>query len=177
MRVGHYPSHYPSHRRKRFRVYTIVSFCMFVPLHHNFKIARIMTANERYEKAWNSFLIYLNRNPKAKLTPFLKERHVNYRTMQNWMSEKGYSVLRAKLEIRRAQEAARKERAEASTANTGMMFVPVDPPAIELPVEDLLHGISMTFPNGTVVSVRKGCAKSVMALMKLYEKEDAACSD
>ena len=46
-----------------------------------------MTANERFEKAWNSFLVYLNRNPKAQLTPFLKERHVNHRTMMNWMSE------------------------------------------------------------------------------------------
>ena len=40
-----------------------------------------MTANERYEKAWDSFLVYLNRNSKAQLTPFLKERHVNHRTM------------------------------------------------------------------------------------------------
>ena len=136
-----------------------------------------MTTNERFEKAWNSFLIYLNRNPKSHLTPFLKERHVNHRTMQNWMSEKGYSVLRAKHEIREVQEAARKERAEASTANTGVMFVPMESPTIDLPMEDLLQGINITFPNGTVVSVKKGCAKSVMALMKLYEKEDAVCLD
>lgn len=136
-----------------------------------------MTANERFEKAWNSFLIYLKRNPKAKLAPFLRERHVDYGTMQNWMCEKGYSVLRAKSEIRAAQKAACKEKAKVSTVNTGMMFVPMEPPTAELPVEDILHGINMTFPNGTVVSVRKGCAKSVMALMKLYEKEDARCSD
>lgn len=127
-----------------------------------------MTANERFEKAWGSFLVYLNRNPKAQLTPFLKERHINHRTMMNWMCEKGYSVLRAKQEIRQAQEAARREKAEASTSSTGMMFVPM---------EDLLYGINITFPNGTVVSVKKGCAKSVMALMKLYEKEDAVCLD
>ncbi len=47
-----------------------------------------MTANERFEKAWGSFLVYLNRNPKAQLTPFLKERHINHRTMMNWMCEK-----------------------------------------------------------------------------------------
>ena len=127
-----------------------------------------MTANERFEKAWDSFLVYLNRNPKAQLTPFLKERHVNHRTMMNWMCEKGYSVLRAKKEIRQAQEAARREKAEASASSTGMMFVPM---------EDLLYGINITFPNGTLVSVKKGCAKSVMALMKLYEKEDAGCLD
>ena len=72
-----------------------------------------MTANERFEKAWGSFLVYLNRNPKAQLTPFLKERHINHRTMMNWMCEKGYSVLRAKQEIRQAQEAARREKSRS----------------------------------------------------------------
>ena len=40
-----------------------------------------------------------------------------------------------------------------------------------------VRDICITFPNGTLVSVKKGCAKSVMALMKLYEKEDAGCLD
>ena len=53
----------------------------------------------------------------------------------------------------------------------------MEPPAIDLPMEDLLYGINITFPNGTLVSVKKGCAKSVMSLMKLYEKEDAVCLD
>ena len=100
---------------------------------------------------------YLNRNPKAQLTPFLKERHVNHRTMMNWMCEKGYSVLRAKKEIRQAQEAARREKAEASASSTGMMFVPMEPPTIDLPMEDLLYGINITFPNGTLVSVKPNC--------------------
>ena len=55
--------------------------------------------------------------------------------------------------------------------------MPMEPPTIDLPMEDLLYGINITFPNGTLVSVKKGCAKSVMALMKLYEKEDAVCLD
>ena len=42
-----------------------------------------MTANERFEKAWGSFLVYLNRNPKAQLTPFLKERHINTSVRDN----------------------------------------------------------------------------------------------
>lgn len=122
-------------------------------------------------------MIYLNRNPKAQLTPFLKERHVNHRTMQNWMYEKGYSVLRAKQEIRAAQAEARKEKAEATSSTTGMMFVPLEPPTVELPAEDVLSGVSLTFPSGTIVTVKKGSAKSVMQLLKLYEKEGAPCSD
>ena len=52
-----------------------------------------MRATERYERAWNAFQIHLNHNPKASLIPFLKERHVNHRSMHRWMSEKGYSVI------------------------------------------------------------------------------------
>ena len=40
-----------------------------------------MRATERYERAWNAFQIHLNHNPKASLIPFLKERHVNHRSM------------------------------------------------------------------------------------------------
>ena len=136
-----------------------------------------MTSNERFEKAWDSFLVYLNRNPKAQLTPFLKERHVNHRTMMNWMCEKGYSVLRAKKEIRQAQEAARRECSEAIAKDTGMMFLPMEMPSEPVCPENYLFGITLTFPNGTIVTIKKGSAKSVMHLMKLYEKEDMLCLD
>ena len=66
-----------------------------------------MRATERYERAWNAFQIHLNQNPKASLIPFLKERHVNHRSMHRWMSEKGYSVRLAKQQIRLLQAEAR----------------------------------------------------------------------
>jgi len=43
--------------------------------------------------------------------------------------------------------------------------------------ENYLFGITLTFPNGTIVTIKKGSAKSVMHLMKLYEKEDLLCLD
>lgn len=57
------------------------------------------------------------------------------------------------------------------------MFASLEIPAQEAPTEDVLSGISLTFPNGTIVNIKKGSAKSVMALMKLYEKEDMLCLD
>lgn len=134
-------------------------------------------AEERYEKAWNSFLIYLNHHPKAQLKPFLIERHINHRTMQNWLCEKGYSVYKAKREVLVAQAETRKQKNEAAKADAGEMFLPLQPsfePAKEV---DMLSGINVTFPNGTVVTIKKGSAKSVMQLMKLYEKEDLLCLD
>ena len=43
--------------------------------------------------------------------------------------------------------------------------------------ENYLFGIPLTFPNGTIVTIKKGSVKSVMHLMKLYEKEDMLCLD
>ena len=88
-----------------------------------------MRATERYERAWNAFQIHLNHNPKASLIPFLKERHVNHRSMHRWMSEKGYSVRLAKQQIRLLQAEARKECSEAIAKDTGMMFLPMEMPS------------------------------------------------
>ena len=163
---------------KRLRVYTfpfIVKVLTFAP--YNFKSNAIMRATERYERAWNAFQIHLNHNPKASLIPFLKERHVNHRSMHRWMSEKGYSVRLAKQQIRLLQAEARKECSEATAKDTGMMFLPMEMPSDSVCPENYLFGITLTFPNGTIVTIKKGSAKSVMHLMKLYEKEDLLCLD
>lgn len=136
-----------------------------------------MRATERYERAWNAFQIHLNHNPKASLIPFLKERHVSHRSMHRWMSEKGYSVRLAKQQIRLLQAEARKECSEAIAKDTGMMFLPMEMPSDSVCPENYLFGITLTFPNGTIVTIKKGSAKSVMHLMKLYEKEDLLCLD
>ena len=136
-----------------------------------------MRATERYERAWNAFQIHLNHNPKASLIPFLKERHVSHRSMHRWMSEKGYSVRLAKQQIRLLQAEARKECSEAIAKDTGMMFLPMEMPSEPICPENYLFGITLTFPNGTIVTIKKGSAKSVMHLMKLYEKEDLLCLD
>ena len=85
-----------------------------------------MRAAGRYERAWIAFPIHLHHNPKASLIPFLKEWHVNHRSMHRWMSEKGYSVTLAKPQIRLIQAEARKECSEATAKDTGMMFLPME---------------------------------------------------
>ena len=68
-----------------------------------------------------------------------------------------------------------------------------DPASVFLPVEvsegaasaasaanaqpDLLTGISLTLPDGTAVSIRRGSASAVVSFLKLYTKEDLPCSD
>lgn len=110
-----------------------------------------MRATERYERAWNAFQIHLNHNPKASLIPFLKERHVNHRSMHRWMSEKGYSVRLAKQQIRLLQAEARKECSEATAKDTGMMFLPMEMPSDSVCPENYLFGITLTFSLGSIV--------------------------
>ena len=45
------------------------------------------------------------------------------------------------------------------------------------PPSDLLTGISLTLPDGTTVSIRRGSAGAVVSFLKLYMQEDMPCSD
>ena len=133
-----------------------------------------MTANERYEKAWNSFLVLLNRDSKGRLTPFLRQQHIHIRGMRNWMSEKGLSVQSAKLQIRTCQAQAQKESLPPCPETTGAMFLPVEAPT-PAKSQDQLSGVSFVFPDGTHVSIKSGSARAVISLMKLYQKEELLC--
>lgn len=138
------------------------------------------TAKERYEKAWDAFLIHLNHHPKKCLRAFLADKHVSYKGMRNWMLEKGYSVSHAKSEIRKSYAEAQAKREKVMGDGSSQLFVPMKPikePINELPAEYALYGVSLTFPNGTITTIKKGSAKAIMSLMKLYEKEDMLCLD
>ena len=71
--------------------------------------------------------------------------------MHRWMSE-GYSVRLAKQQIRLLQAEARKECSAAK--DTGMMFLPMKCHPVRLSRE-LSFGITLTFPNGTIVTIKK----------------------
>ena len=133
-----------------------------------------MTANERYEKAWNSFLMLLNRDSKSRLTPFLREQHIYVRGMRKWMSDKGLSVQSAKLQIRLCQSQAQKESLPPCPETTGAVFLPVETPT-PAKSQDLLSGVAFVFPDGTHVSIKSGSSKAVISLMKLYQKEELLC--
>ena len=49
------------------------------------------TAEERYEETWNSYLVLLDKDPKASLTSFTKSKSVYYRGMKQLMSRNGLS--------------------------------------------------------------------------------------
>lgn len=137
-----------------------------------------MTAKERYEQVWNKYLILLNKNPRARLTPFLRAEHIYHRGMQQWMYLHGLSVQMAKQKIRMLQAEASDKCHFPSSSCTGAMFLPAEVPACpHSDTSGLLSGISVTFPDGSQVSIKHGSAQAVMSFLKLYSREEVLCLD
>ena len=134
----------------------------------------LMTADARYEKAWHQFLSALERQPRLRLAPFLRSQHVYQRGFEKWMYSHGYSVSEAKgrvLQLRMDVQAS-------SSPDAPSCFLPVDVRGDSaIPRPDLLTGISLTLPDGTTVSIRRGSAEAVVSFLKLYSGEGLPCSD
>ena len=90
------------------------------------------------------------------------------------MYRHGYSVGDAKgrvLQLRMDVQAS-------SSPDASSCFLPVDVRVdSSIPQPDLLTGISLTLPDGTTVSIRRGSAEAVVSFLKLYSGEGLPCSD
>jgi len=132
------------------------------------------TADARYEKTWRQFLSALETQPRLRLAPFLRSQHVYQRGFEKWMYRHGYSVGEAKgrvLQLGMDVQASSSPGAPSS-------FLPVDVRGDSpIPQPDLLTGISLTLPDGTTVSIRRGSAEAVVSFLKLYSGEGLPCSD
>lgn len=137
------------------------------------------TAEERYEKTWNSYLDLLNQNPKACLASFTKSRNVYHRGMTKWMSRNGLSVYDAKAKIQECQR--RSLPSGPVSRDTGSMFLPVTAEesvsGISLMDSDMLSGVSLTFPDGTIVNIKRGGAKALVSFLSLCRKGGETCLD
>lgn len=137
----------------------------------------LQTAEARYEKTWHEYLSELEHHPTLRLAPFLRSKHVYHRGFQKWMSRHGYSVGDAKGRVLALQM----ERLDVPSAEPGSpSFLPVSVSGSEVADtrrSDLLTGISLTLPDGTVVSVRRGSAEAVVSFLRLYSREGVPCSD
>jgi len=132
------------------------------------------TADARYEKTWHQFLSALETQPRLRLAPFLRSQHVYQRGFEKWMYRHGYSVGEAKgrvLQLGMDVQAS-------SSPDAPSCFLPVDVRGdSSIPQPDLLTGISLTLPDGTTVSIRRGSAEAVVSFLKLYSGEGLPCSD
>ena len=82
----------------------------------------LMTADARYEKTWHQFLSSLEKQPRLRLSDFLRSQHVFGRGFSKWMYSHGYSVGEAKGRVLQLRMDA--QSSAPSDAPSG--FLPVD---------------------------------------------------
>jgi hypothetical protein len=132
--------------------------------------------SSRNEKVWDDYLSELALNPSLSLARFLRTRHVGVHSYENWMSRKGYSAREAKAHAASLQP----ESITRETTISEESFVPLvvrEDSSPESNSCDVLTGINLTFPDGTLVSIRRGSAEAVVSFLKLYSGEGSPCSD
>lgn len=137
----------------------------------------LQTADARYEKVWHQFLSELEQQPRLRLAAYLRSVQVKQRGFEKWLYGRGYSVHDAKKRVL-------KFRNESDALDSPMLSSPSILPVrlvseSDVPVRpcDLLTGISLTLPDGTVINIRRGSAEAVVSFLKLYSGEGKTCSD
>ena len=134
------------------------------------------TAHARYERMWHEFLSALEHHPTLHLTPYLRSRHVYHRGFQKWMYANGHSVGEARGRLL----ALAAGLSGGSSPDESPSFLPVrisETGRHDVRGSDLLTGVSLTLPDGTVVGIRRGSAEAVVSFLKLYSGEGSPCSD
>ena len=116
--------------------------------------------SSRNEKVWDDYLSELALNPSLSLA----------------MSRKGYSAREAKARAAGLQPEPLRRESMAPEES----FVPVvvrEGFRPESNPGDILTGISLTLPDGTAISIRRGSAEAVVSFLRLYSGEGSPCSD
>lgn len=135
------------------------------------------TASIRYEKIWDDYLSELTMMPNLCLRSYLRARGISVHGYENWMSRHGHSARLARLHALNLQPGPLKKE---SCTVTESSFVPVvlhEESHSESNLCDILTGISLTLPDGTVISIRRGSAEAIVSFLKLYSGEGSPCSD
>ena len=133
----------------------------------------IKSVSARYEKIWNDYLSALAKDPYLHLSRFLKSRHVSKQGFEMWMSRRGLSARQAKAQAQSLQP-------KLSNAPSESSILPVvlhEDSRLESQPYDILVGINLTLPDGTVITIRRGSAEAVVSFLKLYSGEGSPCSD
>lgn len=131
----------------------------------------------RYSKIWDEYLSGLTKDPHLQIRSLLRKHNVGFHCYEIWMSRNGHSVRQAKAYAASLQpESLKKETVLVPESS----FVPVavqKESHLDFNACDILTGISLTLPDGTVISIRRGSAEAVVSFLKLYSGEEAPCSD
>ena len=134
-------------------------------------------AGIRYGKLWDEYLSNLVNDPNLSLSRFLRLRHIGIHGFEMWMSRKGLSALQAKANAKRLQPESQKKDSTVAMESSLVPIVVHEDSHSESNTCNVLTGISLTLPDGTSISIRRGSAEAIVSFLKLYSGEGSPCSD
>ena len=128
-----------------------------------------MIQNETYEQLWLRFLFELNKSPDLTLASFLKRQDVNPASMKQWVESRKLGVKKAKSVIQLCRETLFQDSWAPGNAVIYLPMTVVEAKETTNPT-NLMKGITLTFPDGTVASVSRATPEALHSLIKLYRE-------
>jgi len=126
-------------------------------------------AAKLYERTWARFNQMLSIIPTMTLRLLCKDSRVNYSGMQEWMEQHGY--------VEPEQADASKDQASdpIRTSEENPTFLQLNP--VSLPqsmARDILRQVSITFSEGTVLTLQECSPEGVVSLLDTYARRRTA---
>ena len=115
------------------------------------------------------FLFELNKRPDLTLASFLKRQDVNPASMKQWVESRKLGVKKAKSAIQLCRETLFQDRWASGNDVIYLPMTVVEAKETTNPT-NLMKGITLTFPDGTVASVSRATPEALHSLIKLYRE-------
>lgn len=164
--------------RKRLRGYVLMCFQWFPTfVFQNPNESKMETkemvisaqAAKLYERTWARFNQMLSIIPTMTLRSLCRDSRVNYCGMQEWMAQHGYA------EPERADAGKGRTSDPIGTSEENPTFLQLNP--VSLPqsmAHDILRQVSITFSEGTVLTLQECSPEGVVSLLDTYARRRSA---
>ena len=130
-----------------------------------------MTAHDLYTQSLSEYKSRLCSFPGLTLRSYCREYHVHYHGMTLWLSRHGIRIR----DLKASNSTPLPECPQSSFSR----LVPVpDSTARAESSSDMLYGVTITFPDGVIVSIKQGSSFSVHRFIHRYNhqiKEEQSC--
>ena len=126
-------------------------------------------AAKLYERTWARFNEMLSFISTMALRSLCKDSRVNYRGMQEWKEQHGY------VEPERADASRGQASDPIRTSEENPTFLQLNP--VSLPqsmAHDILRQVSITFSEGTVLTLQECSPEGVVSLLDTYARRRSA---
>lgn len=123
----------------------------------------IETSGDRFERVLKFFKKELVKNPRVSMKECCTHNHTNYKSMETWLRRHHVSIKELRGEVQKEL----KEESGIGSEQSFSGFIALTPPK-EVPSEEMLQSVSVTFPDGTIVSIRKCTPWGLTTFIKNY---------